>query len=55
LADAKDVLAAIQNVEGARFPVLTPNIKVSVILNGKNINLEFVGGHGYLNPSHPGF
>ncbi|XP_014491339.1 hydroxymethylglutaryl-CoA lyase, mitochondrial isoform X3 [Vigna radiata var. radiata] len=27
LADAKDVLAAIQNVEGARFPVLTPNIK----------------------------
>jgi len=35
LADAKDVLAAIQNVEGARFPVLTPNIKVRVILNGK--------------------
>ncbi|XP_028218993.1 hydroxymethylglutaryl-CoA lyase, mitochondrial-like isoform X3 [Glycine soja] len=27
LADAKDVLAAIQNVEGARFPVLTPNLK----------------------------
>ncbi|KAI4300904.1 hypothetical protein L6164_034231 [Bauhinia variegata] len=27
LADAKDVIAAIQNVEGARFPVLTPNLK----------------------------
>ncbi|RDX92781.1 Hydroxymethylglutaryl-CoA lyase, mitochondrial, partial [Mucuna pruriens] len=27
LADARDVLAAIQNVEGARFPVLTPNLK----------------------------
>lgn len=27
LADAKDVLAGIQNVEGARFPVLTPNLK----------------------------
>ncbi|KAG4915829.1 Hydroxymethylglutaryl-CoA lyase, mitochondrial [Glycine soja] len=27
LADAKDVLAAIQIVEGARFPVLTPNLK----------------------------
>lgn len=27
LADAKDVMAAIQNVEGARFPVLTPNLK----------------------------
>ncbi|KAG2687400.1 hypothetical protein I3760_09G049300 [Carya illinoinensis] len=27
LADAKDVMEAIQNVEGARFPVLTPNVK----------------------------
>lgn len=27
LADAKDVLEAIQNIGGARFPVLTPNIK----------------------------
>ncbi|GMP86406.1 hypothetical protein CsSME_00039193 [Camellia sinensis var. sinensis] len=27
LADAKDVLEAIQCVEGARFPVLTPNLK----------------------------
>ncbi|GAV69071.1 HMGL-like domain-containing protein [Cephalotus follicularis] len=27
LADAKDVMKAIQNVNGARFPVLTPNIK----------------------------
>lgn len=27
LADAKDVMKAIQNVEGARFPVLTPNLK----------------------------
>lgn len=29
LADAKDVLEGIQNVKGARFPVLTPNLKVS--------------------------
>lgn len=35
LADAKDVLAAIQNVEGASFPVLTPNLKVRIIVNGK--------------------
>ncbi|CAL5193313.1 unnamed protein product [Lathyrus oleraceus] len=27
LADAKDVLKAIQDVEGASFPVLTPNLK----------------------------
>ncbi|XP_010922056.1 hydroxymethylglutaryl-CoA lyase, mitochondrial isoform X2 [Elaeis guineensis] len=27
LADAKDVMKAIQGVEGARFPVLTPNLK----------------------------
>ncbi|TXG48358.1 hypothetical protein EZV62_027652 [Acer yangbiense] len=27
LADAKEVVQAIQNVEGARFPVLTPNLK----------------------------
>lgn len=27
LADAKDVIAAIQCLEGARFPVLTPNLK----------------------------
>ncbi|KAF7819140.1 hydroxymethylglutaryl-CoA lyase, mitochondrial-like isoform X1 [Senna tora] len=27
LADAKDVMAAIKNVEGASFPVLTPNLK----------------------------
>ncbi|KAG1327687.1 putative Hydroxymethylglutaryl-CoA lyase, mitochondrial [Cocos nucifera] len=27
LADAKDVMEAIQNLEGARFPVLTPNLK----------------------------
>ncbi|XP_062167981.1 uncharacterized protein LOC133874152 isoform X1 [Alnus glutinosa] len=27
LADAKDVMAAIHNVESARFPVLTPNLK----------------------------
>ncbi|XP_057983430.1 uncharacterized protein LOC131168179 isoform X2 [Malania oleifera] len=27
LADAKDVMEAIQNVTGARFPVLTPNVK----------------------------
>ncbi|KAK9950883.1 hypothetical protein M0R45_006349 [Rubus argutus] len=27
LADAKDVMEAIQNLGGARFPVLTPNLK----------------------------
>ncbi|EXC34954.1 Hydroxymethylglutaryl-CoA lyase [Morus notabilis] len=27
LADAKDVMEAIRDVEGARFPVLTPNLK----------------------------
>ncbi|ONH94798.1 hypothetical protein PRUPE_7G031100 [Prunus persica] len=27
LADAKDVMKAIRNVEGVRFPVLTPNLK----------------------------
>ncbi|XP_028946529.1 hydroxymethylglutaryl-CoA lyase, mitochondrial-like isoform X2 [Malus domestica] len=27
LVDAKDVMAAIRNIEGARFPVLTPNLK----------------------------
>lgn len=32
LADAKEVMEAIQTVEGARFPVLTPNLKVSYIL-----------------------
>jgi hypothetical protein len=35
LADAKDVLAAIRDVEGASFPVLTPNLKVRIIVNGK--------------------
>lgn len=33
LADAKDVLKAIQDVEGASFPVLTPNLKVRIIVN----------------------
>jgi hypothetical protein len=37
LADAKDVLAAIRDVEGASFPVLTPNLKVRIIVNGKYI------------------
>ncbi|XP_048432398.1 hydroxymethylglutaryl-CoA lyase, mitochondrial-like, partial [Pyrus x bretschneideri] len=27
LADTKDVMDAIRNIEGARFPVLTPNLK----------------------------
>ncbi|KAK9101349.1 hypothetical protein Scep_024779 [Stephania cephalantha] len=27
LADAKDVMEAVQNLAGARFPVLTPNVK----------------------------
>lgn len=27
LADAKDVIQSIQNIEGVRFPVLTPNLK----------------------------
>lgn len=30
LADAKNVVEAIRNVEGTRFPVLTPNLKVTV-------------------------
>lgn len=30
LADAKDVVEAIRDVEGARFPVLTPNLKVRI-------------------------
>lgn len=29
LADAKDVMEAIKDCRGARFPVLTPNLKVS--------------------------
>lgn len=33
LADAKDVMDAVHNLEGARFPVLTPNLKVSVSRN----------------------
>jgi hypothetical protein len=28
LADAKDVMEAVCNLEGARLPVLTPNLKV---------------------------
>ena len=28
LADAKDVMAAVCNLDGARLPVLTPNLKV---------------------------
>lgn len=32
LADAKDVMEAIRTVEGGRFPVLTPNLKVSCLL-----------------------
>ncbi|KAF5942638.1 hypothetical protein HYC85_020280 [Camellia sinensis] len=31
LADAKDVMEAVRNVEGARLPVLTPNLKVGDI------------------------
>ena len=39
LADAKDVIEAIQSVEGARFPVLTPNLKVSYLFS-MNILLQ---------------
>lgn len=28
LADAKDVVEAVKNLEGAKLPVLTPNLKV---------------------------
>ena len=31
LTDAKDVMDAIRNIQGARFPVLTPNLKVSYL------------------------
>lgn len=37
LADAKDVMKAIKDVEVARLPVLTPNLKVSLV--DKNLNL----------------
>ncbi|KAI9082061.1 hypothetical protein K1719_035986 [Acacia pycnantha] len=40
LADAKDVMAAIQNVGGARFPVLTPNLKgfeAAIAAGGKEV------------------
>ncbi|XP_044505361.1 hydroxymethylglutaryl-CoA lyase, mitochondrial-like isoform X5 [Mangifera indica] len=40
LADAKDVMEAIRNVEGARFPVLTPNLKgfeAAVISGAKEV------------------
>ncbi|XVE95742.1 hypothetical protein REPUB_Repub02eG0125600 [Reevesia pubescens] len=30
LADAKDVMDAIRNIQGARFPVLTPNLKSNI-------------------------
>lgn len=33
LGDAKDVMEAIQNIEGTRFPVLTPNLKVSCFIS----------------------
>lgn len=32
LADAKFVIQAVQNVQGSRFPVLTPNLKVAFFL-----------------------
>jgi hypothetical protein len=32
LADAKDVLSGIPQVPNVRFPVLTPNLRVSYIL-----------------------
>ncbi|KAK4787820.1 hypothetical protein SAY86_011653 [Trapa natans] len=40
LADAKDVMKAIQNIEGMRFPVLTPNLKgfeVAVAAGAKEV------------------
>lgn len=33
LADAKEVMEGIRNVEGARFPVLTPNLKVRALIH----------------------
>lgn len=30
LADAKDVMQAVNNLGGIRLPVLTPNLKVSI-------------------------
>lgn len=37
LADAKDVMDAVKNLEGVRLPVLTPNLKV-----GTNYDKKFV-------------
>lgn len=31
LSDAKDVMEAVKNLEGARLPVLTPNMKVCIL------------------------
>ena len=33
LADAKEVMNMVKLLEGARFPVLTPNLRVSVIIS----------------------
>ena len=41
LADAKDVMEAVRNLEGARLPVLTPNLKVSNCFQKKGKNHEF--------------
>ncbi|XWS58982.1 hypothetical protein CRYUN_Cryun08bG0081200 [Craigia yunnanensis] len=40
LADAKDVMDAIRNIQGARFPVLTPNLKgfeAAVVAGAKEV------------------
>lgn len=34
LADARDVMRAVQSLEGSRLPVLTPNLKVCISITG---------------------
>lgn len=55
LADAKDVIQAIQNVEGARFPVLAPNLKVRPLRRGIHIYKLLDAGVTFLLITLQGF
>jgi hypothetical protein len=41
LADAKDVMEGIKHIKDARFPVLTPNIRVDFFLWKQITNFGF--------------
>lgn len=41
LADARDVVDAVKNLEGATLPVLTPNLKVCNVIHIKTDKLYF--------------